>query len=118
MLTGCPPGGKDLKFKCGMKSISEFCVMCGQIEDLEHLILFETTKWVWKEFTPILNQIIPREVFTETKVLLLLDFQHKHPKRATLLATYLMKMILHRVWKARCIRLFDKKQMSAQDVIH
>ena len=26
-----------LKFKCGMKSISEFCVTCGQIENLEHL---------------------------------------------------------------------------------
>ena len=26
-----------LKFKCGMKSVSEFCASCGQIEDFEHL---------------------------------------------------------------------------------
>ena len=101
-----------------MKSISEFCVRCGQIEDLEHLFIeCETTKWVWKEFTPIRKQIVPGEVLTDRKVLLLRDFQHKHPKRATLLATYLMKTILHEIWIACCISLFDKKQLSAQDII-
>ena len=107
-----------LKFKCGMKSVSEFCVRCGQIEDLEHLFIeCETVGRVWKEFTPILRQIVPGEVFTDKKILLLRDFQHKHPKRATLLATYLMKMILHKIWRARCISLFDKKQLSARDII-
>ena len=101
-----------------MKSISEFCVRCGQIGDLEHLfIVCETTKRMWKEFTPILKQIVPGELLTDRKVLLLRDFQHKHPKRTNLLATYLMKMILHKIWKARCISLFDKKQLTAQDII-
>ena len=65
-----------LKLKCGMKSISEFCMTCGQIEDLEHLFIScETTDRVWKEFTPILKKIMPGEVFTDTKVLLLRDFR-------------------------------------------
>ena len=61
-----------LKFKCGMKSVSEFCVGCGQIEDLEHLFIeCEMAGQVWKEFTPILRQIVPGDVFTDRKILLL-----------------------------------------------
>ena len=29
-----------------------------------------------------------------------------------------MKMILHKVWLARCARPFDKTQKSAHDIIH
>ena len=91
---------------------------CGQIEDLAHLFIeCETAGQVWKEFTPILRQIVPGEVITDKKIILLRDFQHKHSKRAALLATYLMKMILHKIWRARCISLFDKIQSSAQDII-
>ena len=108
-----------LKFKCGMKTISEFCEACGQIEDLEHVFIqCEITERVWKEFIPILNKILPGELFTDTKVLLLRDFQHNHPNRAIQLAIYLMKMILHKVWLARCARLFDKNQRSVQDIIN
>ena len=85
-----------LKFKCGMKSVSEFCASCGQIKDLEHLFIScESAEWVWKEFTPFLKKIIPEENLGPN-VLLLRDFQTKHPKRAVYLATYLMKMILHK----------------------
>ena len=64
-----------LKVKCGMKSISEFCVTCGQIEDLEHLLLTcEKTKLVWKQLTIILEKIIPGETLTGTKALLLRVF--------------------------------------------
>ena len=108
-----------VKFSYGMKSVSEFCVTCCQIEDLEHLFIScQTTERVWKEFTTVLKKIMPGEVFTDTKVLLLKDFRNKHPKRATQLATYLMKMILHKVWIASCTRLFDKKQRLAQDIIN
>ena len=104
-----------LKFKCGMKLISEFCARCGQNKDLEHLFIScETAARVWKEFTPTLKKIMPGEAFTDTKVLLLRQFQNKHSKRATQLATYLMKTILHKVWIARCTHLFDKKQRSVQ----
>ena len=107
-----------LKFKCGMRSISEFCIACGQIEDLEHVFIScKITERVWKEFTPILKKIMPGEAFSDTKVLLLRHFQNKRPKRATQLATYLMRMILHKLWIARCTRLFDKKQRLAEDII-
>ena len=86
-----------LKFKCGMRSVSEFCTACGQIEDLKHLFIScESAKQVWKEFTPILQKIIPKENLG-LNVLLLWDFQTKPPKRAANLATYLMKMILHKL---------------------
>ena len=104
-----------LKFKCGMKSVSEFCAACGQIEDLEHLFIScETADRVWKEFTPPLKKIIPGEALLGTKAILLRDFQTKHPKRATNLATYLMKMILHKLWTTRCTRHFDKNGCQIQ----
>ena len=107
-----------LKFKCGMRSVSEFCTACGQIEDLEHLFIScESAKQVWKEFTPILQKIIPKENLG-LNVLLLRDFQTKHPKRAANLATYLMKMILHKLWTTRCAHPFDRRQVSAQDTIN
>ena len=100
-----------LKFKCGMKTISEFCEACGQIEDLEHVFIqCEITERVWKEFIPILNKILPGELFTDAKVLFLRDFQTNHPKQAIQLAIYLMKMILHKVWLARCACLFEKSR--------
>ena len=71
-----------LKFKCGMKSTSEFCGTCSQIEDLEHLFLTcKKTKLVWKYFTPIFKEIL----LGESQALLLWNFQTKDPKRPTTL---------------------------------
>ena len=101
-----------------MKSISEFCVACDKIEDLEGLfITCETAGLVWNKFTSLLKKIIPGEALARTKALLLRDFQTKSPKRATTLASYLMKMVPYKLWTTRCARLFDKKQVSAQDTI-
>ena len=66
----------------------------GQFKDLERLFIScESAERMWKEFTPFLKKIIPEENLGPN-VLLLRDFQTKHPKRAVNLATYLMKMIL------------------------
>ena len=107
-----------LKFKFGMKSISEFCVVCGQIEDLEHLFLTcEKSKQVWRHFVPILEKILPGETLIGANPLLLRNFQNKHPKLPTNLAQYLIKMILHKMWVSRCACLFDRKLTSAEDII-
>ena len=64
-----------LKFRCGMKSMSEFCGTCGQIEDLEHLFLtYDSAKQVWKQFIPILKKILPGEPLTGARALLLQNF--------------------------------------------
>ena len=81
---------------------------------LSHAI--NTAEWVWKEFTPIVKKIIPGEALLGTKPLLLRNFQTKHPKRATNLVTYLMKMILYKLWTTRCTHLFEKKHVSAKQV--
>ena len=94
------------------------CISNLNFEDLQHLFIScELAERVWKEFTPFPKNIIPKENLGPN-VLLLGDFQIEHPKHAFNLATYLMKMILHKLWTTRCARLFDRKQVSVQDTIN
>ena len=49
-----------------MSSISEFCRVCGQIEDLEHLFLTcAKSEQVWKHFTLILKKFFKGKLWQE-----------------------------------------------------